>query len=69
MNTNDPIVKEYLLFMISNKEITGRSWRNRKANKFYQYLRNNAILYNVSVYKVLERDAYFVIKGILLKLD
>ena len=69
MQTNDPVIKEYLRFMIANKEITGKSWQNRKANKFYQYLRNNANMYNVPVYKVLERDAYFVINGILIKLN
>ncbi len=59
----DNVTREYLLFMIDHKEIKGKSWRNRKANKFYEYLRQNARIYKVSIYQVLKRDAYFVMRG------
>lgn len=59
----DDVTREYLLFMIEHKEIKGKSWRNRKANKFYEYLRQDAKRYNVSIFQVLKRNAYFVMGG------
>ena len=63
MATNDNIISEYLRFMISRKEVKGQSYKNRKPESFYRYLRQNATMYKVSIMDVLKRDAYFVMKG------
>lgn len=64
----DAVTREYLLFMIDRKEIKGKSWKNRKANKFYEYLRQDAKRYNVSIFQVLKRNAYFVMRGEIIHL-
>lgn len=60
MKTTDKTINEYLRFTISRKEVKGQSYKNRKPESFYRYLRQNAKLYNVSIMGVLKRDAYFV---------
>lgn len=66
------LIAEYLRFMISNKEIKGKGYKNRPASKFYKYIKCDADLYRCSVMDVLYRDAQFVLNGVfvdLTKLD
>jgi hypothetical protein len=64
----DAIISEYLRFNISRKEIKN-GYKSRKPQDFYRHLRQNATLYNVSIFDILKRDAYFVIKGEYIKLS
>ena len=57
--------KKYVRFMISNKEVKNRGYRNQSASNFYRYLRLDANRYNCTVFDVLERQAAFVIDGVV----
>lgn len=64
----DPVIRDYILFMIDKKEIKGLTYMNRPASDYYRLLKQNAILYNCSVMDVLKQNAYFVMEGEFISL-
>ena len=67
MRTNDEVIKEYILYNIGHKEVTGRSWRNRKASDFYRYLRGEAKRYNITLMQAFKHEAYLYMRYINLR--
>lgn len=55
--------RQYLLFMIDKKEVTGSGYKNRKAADFYRHLRQNATMYKCSIADVVEDNAALVMDG------
>ena len=68
MKITDGVISDYLRFKIGHKEVTNKSYQNRKASDFYRLLKQDAIRYGVSIIEVLKRDAYFVMKGEFISL-
>ena len=67
MRNTDPVIREYILYNISHKEVTGRSWRNRKASDFYRYLRGEAKRYNITLMQAFKHEAYLYMRYINLR--
>lgn len=64
----DKTITEYLLFMISHKEVTGQGYKNRTASDYYRLIKQDAIRYNCTVMNIIRQNAYFVMKGEFISL-